>query len=85
MFKKDVSQKINYFQSTPFVTLNPINQTLTGVSISKRKLANYVQILLEAIGHQVIVHGVQCGMLFEELAYFFVHIGCYSNIASEKS
>lgn len=76
-------KKTNYFQSTPLVTLNPINQTFIRVSISKSRLANYVQVLLETIGHQVIVHGVQCGMLFEDLANFFAHIGYCSNIASE--
>jgi hypothetical protein len=78
-------KKTSYFQLTPFITLNPINQTLIEVSISKNRLANYVQILLEVIGHQVIIHGVQHGMLFEDLADFFVDIGGCSNIANEKS
>jgi hypothetical protein len=56
--RKMCHKKTGYFQLTPLVTLNPINQTFIGVSISKSRLANYVQILLEAIGHQVIIHGV---------------------------
>jgi hypothetical protein len=81
--RKMCCKKTSYFQLTPLVTLNPINQNFTRVSISKSRLPNYVQILLDVIGHQVIIHNVQHGMLFEDLANFFLHIGCCSNIASE--
>ncbi len=42
--------------------------------ISKLMLVAYVQILLGAIGHQVIAHGMHHGMLFEDITSLFVQI-----------
>ncbi len=53
----------------------------TRMSISKLMSVAYVQILLGVTRHQVMAHGMHCGMLFEHITSLFVQIRTCNNLA----
>ncbi len=55
-----------------------------GIPINKPRLAHYWNFLLATIGCQVTTHGVQDGMIFEEIGHVFVHTGHCDQFANES-
>ncbi len=78
-----VTKRQIIFSQPLFLKLDATNQFPSGKSIYKVRLALYVQILLEDVGCQIIIHGVQRGTLFEDLMERFVHIGSCDKFISE--